>query len=80
MITNSPTNNNPPHPAKLPILALKPALVTKQFGSEDILAALVAEAALAVVLTGEKGFNFRCVTGFFFPFLFLWCVGRKQWG
>ncbi|KIM76334.1 hypothetical protein PILCRDRAFT_12926 [Piloderma croceum F 1598] len=48
-----------PTPLILPTLtfALKPAFATKQFDSEDILAALVAEAALAVMPTREKGFN-----------------------
>ncbi|KIM89442.1 hypothetical protein PILCRDRAFT_225715 [Piloderma croceum F 1598] len=50
MITNSPINNNL-HPAN------RSTLAPKQFGSEDILAALVAETALVVIPTGEKGFN-----------------------
>ncbi|KIM79132.1 hypothetical protein PILCRDRAFT_823711 [Piloderma croceum F 1598] len=47
-----------PTPLTLPTLtdALKPTLATKQFGSENILAALVAEAALSVMPTREKGF------------------------
>ena len=56
-----------PVPLTLPTLtdALKPVLATKQFGSEHILAALVAEAALAVMPTREQGFrvdDVRCVT------------------
>jgi T-complex protein 1 subunit theta len=62
-----------PTPLTLPTLtdALKPALATEQFGSESILAALVAEAALAVMPTKEKEFcvdNVRWVTGFLFFF------------
>ncbi|KAL6304330.1 T-complex protein 1 [Sparassis latifolia] len=37
--------------------ALKPAIGSKQYGSEDILAALVAEAALAVMPPNPKNFN-----------------------
>jgi T-complex protein 1 subunit theta len=63
-----------PTPLTFPTLThtLKPALASKQFGSEHILAALVAEAALAAMLTREKGFcvdNVRCVTGFLLSFL-----------
>jgi T-complex protein 1 subunit theta len=38
-------------------LALKPAIASKQYGSEDILASLVAEAALAVMPPNPKNFN-----------------------
>ncbi|KAF8521149.1 T-complex protein 1 [Gautieria morchelliformis] len=38
-------------------LALKPAIAAKQYGSEDILASLVAEAALAVMPPNPKNFN-----------------------
>ena len=74
MITNSLSTTTLPTPLTLPTLtlALKPALA--QFGSEDILAALVAETAWAVMPTGEKEFNVdnvRCVAGFFFLFFFL---------
>jgi hypothetical protein len=57
--------------------ALKPTLATQQFGSENILAALVAEAALSVMPTLEEEFcvdDVRCVYKFSF---FLWCVGMK---
>lgn len=37
--------------------ALKPAIASKQYGSEDILAPLVAEAALAVMPTNIANFN-----------------------
>lgn len=37
--------------------ALKPAIASKQYGSEDILAKLVAEAALAVMPKNPKNFN-----------------------
>jgi len=37
--------------------ALKPAIASKQYGHEDQLAALVAEAALAVMPTNPKNFN-----------------------
>jgi T-complex protein 1 subunit theta len=72
-----------PIPITLPTLtdALKPVLATKQFGSEHILAALVAEAALAVMPTREQGFrvdDVRCVYGVFFLSCFLWCVVMKN--
>ncbi|RXW25731.1 hypothetical protein EST38_g173 [Candolleomyces aberdarensis] len=38
-------------------LALKPAIASKQYGSEDLLADLVAEAALAVMPKNPKNFN-----------------------
>ncbi|KAJ2917725.1 hypothetical protein MD484_g2687, partial [Candolleomyces efflorescens] len=38
-------------------LALKPAIASKQYGSEDTLADLVAEAALAVMPKNPKNFN-----------------------
>lgn len=38
-------------------LALKPAIASKQYGSEDVLASLVAEAALAVMPPNPKNFN-----------------------
>ncbi|TCD69397.1 T-complex protein 1 subunit theta [Steccherinum ochraceum] len=38
-------------------LALKPAIASKQYGFEDTLAALVAEAALTVMPTNPKNFN-----------------------
>ncbi|TDL22905.1 T-complex protein 1 [Rickenella mellea] len=38
-------------------VALKPAIASKQYGSEDILASLVAEAALAVMPKNPKNFN-----------------------
>ncbi|KAH8103497.1 T-complex protein 1 [Cristinia sonorae] len=38
-------------------LALKPAIASKQYGYEDTLAALVAEAALAVMPPNPKNFN-----------------------
>ncbi|KAL0955532.1 hypothetical protein HGRIS_001770 [Hohenbuehelia grisea] len=37
--------------------ALKPAIASKQYGSEDTLASLVAEAALAVMPPNPKNFN-----------------------
>jgi chaperonin GroEL (HSP60 family) len=37
--------------------ALRPAIASKQYGHEDALAALVAEAALAVMPTNPKSFN-----------------------
>ncbi|KAJ6611000.1 chaperonin Cpn60/TCP-1 family [Mycena sp. CBHHK59/15] len=37
--------------------ALKPALASKQYGMEDPLAALIAEAALAVMPTNPRNFN-----------------------
>ena len=37
--------------------ALRPAIASKQYGSEDILASLVAEAALAVMPPNPKNFN-----------------------
>lgn len=37
--------------------ALKPAIASKQYGYEDILASLVAEAALAVMPNNPKNFN-----------------------
>ena len=37
--------------------ALKPAIASKQYGYEDTLAALVAEAALAVMPPNPKNFN-----------------------
>ncbi|KAJ4481085.1 chaperonin Cpn60/TCP-1 family [Lentinula aciculospora] len=37
--------------------ALKPAIASKQYGSEDTLSALVAEAALAVMPSNPKNFN-----------------------
>lgn len=37
--------------------ALKPAIASKQYGFEDTLSALVAEAALAVMPTNPKNFN-----------------------
>lgn len=37
--------------------ALKPAIASKQYGSEDILAALVAEAALVVMPPTPTNFN-----------------------
>ena len=66
---------DPPHPANvtpsitLPTLthALKPAFAAMQSGSKNILAALTADAALAVIPTWEKGFcvnDIRFVTGF----------------
>ncbi|KIO23225.1 hypothetical protein M407DRAFT_244862 [Tulasnella calospora MUT 4182] len=39
------------------VTALKPAIASKQYGSEDTLAALVAEAALAVMPTNIANFN-----------------------
>jgi len=36
---------------------LKPAIASKQYGSEDLLAPLVAEAALAVMPSNPKNFN-----------------------
>jgi T-complex protein 1 subunit theta len=72
-----------PTPLTLPTLtdALKPALAAKQFGSENILAALVAEAALAVMPTREKGFradNVRYVTLSFLLSFFLSFVRRDE--
>ncbi|KAF6748613.1 chaperonin Cpn60/TCP-1 family [Ephemerocybe angulata] len=43
-------------PASL-ALALKPAIASKQYGSEDLLADLVAEAALSVMPANPKSFN-----------------------
>jgi T-complex protein 1 subunit theta len=37
--------------------ALKPSIASKQYGYEDTLASLVAEAALAVMPSNPKGFN-----------------------
>lgn len=37
--------------------ALKPAIASKQYGYEDTLASLVAEAALAVMPSNPKNFN-----------------------
>jgi len=37
--------------------ALKPAIASKQYGYEDILSGLVAEAALAIMPTNRKNFN-----------------------
>jgi chaperonin GroEL (HSP60 family) len=37
--------------------ALKPALASKQYGLEDPLAALISEAALAVMPTNPRNFN-----------------------
>ena len=37
--------------------ALKPAIASKQYGFEDTLSSLVAEAALAVMPANPKGFN-----------------------
>jgi T-complex protein 1 subunit theta len=37
--------------------ALKPAIASKQYGFEDTLSALVAEAALAVMPSNPKNFN-----------------------
>lgn len=37
--------------------ALKPVIASKQYGLEDTLASLVAEAALAVMPTNPKNFN-----------------------
>ncbi len=39
------------------VMALRPAIASKQYGSEDILAALVAEAALAVMPSNIAFFN-----------------------
>ncbi|KAF7370787.1 hypothetical protein MSAN_00712200 [Mycena sanguinolenta] len=50
---NLPT---PMTPSKL-AAALKPALASKQYGLEDPLAALIAEAALAVMPTNPRNFN-----------------------
>jgi T-complex protein 1 subunit theta len=59
-----------PTPLTLPTLTdtLKPILTTRQFSSENILAVLIAEAALAVMPAQEKGFcvdNVGYITGFF---------------
>jgi T-complex protein 1 subunit theta len=57
---------------------MKPALATKRFGSENILAALIAEAVFAVMPTREKEFcvdDVRCVA---FLLFFLWCVGMRS--
>ena len=72
-----------PIPITLPTLtdALKPVLATKQFGSEHILAALVAEAALAVMPTREQGFcvdDVRCVYGVFFFLLSFGVCGDEK--
>jgi T-complex protein 1 subunit theta len=37
--------------------ALKPAIASKQYGNEDVLSELVAEAALAVMPPNPKNFN-----------------------
>jgi T-complex protein 1 subunit theta len=37
--------------------AVKPAIASKQYGYEDTLASLVAEAAIAVMPTNAKNFN-----------------------
>ena len=70
---------DPPHPANTPPITLltlthafKPAFAAKQSGSKNILAALTADAALAVIPTWEKGFcvnDIRFVTGFLLPLL-----------
>lgn len=39
------------------VLALKPAIASKQYGSEDILASLVAEAALSIMPSNPINFN-----------------------
>ena len=36
---------------------MKPAIASKQYGYEDTLAALVAEAALSIMPTNPKNFN-----------------------
>ncbi len=48
-----------PSPLTQPSLAsaLKPAIASKQYGFEDTLASLVAEAALAVMPPNPKNFN-----------------------
>jgi T-complex protein 1 subunit theta len=38
-------------------MALKPAIASKQYGFEDILASLIAEAALAIMPANPKNFN-----------------------
>ena len=37
--------------------ALKPAIASKQYGYEDTLAALVAEAAMSIMPANPKNFN-----------------------
>lgn len=37
--------------------ALKPAIASKQYGNEDVLASLVAEAALSIMPSNPKNFN-----------------------
>jgi len=39
------------------ITALKPAIASKQYGQEDVLASLVADAALSVMPPNPKNFN-----------------------
>ncbi|TFK20844.1 t-complex protein 1 [Coprinopsis marcescibilis] len=48
-----------PSPLTKPALAsaLRPAIASKQYGSEDILSELVAEAALAIMPANPKNFN-----------------------
>jgi len=38
-------------------MALKPAIASKQYGQEDVLASLVADAALSVMPPNPKNFN-----------------------
>ena len=41
--------------------ALKPAIASKQYGYEDTLAALVAEAAMSIMPANPTNFNVRVV-------------------
>ena len=74
-----------PTPLTLPTLALalKSALAPKQFGSADILTALVAEVALAVMPTGERGFNVDnvwCIVQFVLSFPSFLSFSLVEWG
>ncbi|KAG2015187.1 t-complex protein 1 [Coprinopsis cinerea AmutBmut pab1-1] len=53
------TNFSLPSPLTKPSLAsaLRPAIASKQYGSEDVLADLVAEAALSIMPNNPKNFN-----------------------
>ncbi|KAG0694950.1 chaperonin Cpn60/TCP-1 family [Suillus ampliporus] len=57
-LENLSTSNLPsPFTQESLIVALKPAIASKQYGYEDVLSSLVAEAALAVMPKNPKNFN-----------------------
>ncbi|KAG2074895.1 T-complex protein 1 [Suillus decipiens] len=57
-LENLPTSSLPsPFTQESLITALKPAIASKQYGYEDTLSSLVAEAALAVMPKNPKNFN-----------------------